>query len=115
MLTTTENNNKTIINIHTINIHENQGKTNGKRNKTAPIIRPKKINKLLQKDDYFVNSLSNIPVQNYSDEISLPNNLRTFALKVRQIQVKAANQTYIIISTILICLHRSIQMIKLNY
>ena len=81
MLTTTENNNKTIINIHTINIHENQGKTNGKRNKTAPIIRPKKINKLLQKDDYFVNSLSNIPVQNYSDEISKPNNLRTFALK----------------------------------
>ena len=81
MLTAKENNNQTTINILTINIHENKDKTKGKMKKSAPIIRPKNINKLLHKDEFFVNSLSDIPVPNYSDDVSMPNNIRIFAFK----------------------------------
>ena len=89
MLTTTAtwDNNKTTVNIPAINTNENnenKDKTKEKRKKSAPIIRPKNVNKLIHKDDkddYFVNSISNIPMQNYSDDYSMPNNIRVFALK----------------------------------
>ena len=81
MFATAENNNQTVVNIPTLNISENKDKSKGKRNKSAPKIRPKNVSKLIQKEDFFQNSLSKKKKKNYSDDISFPNRLRIFAFK----------------------------------
>ncbi len=53
MFAIAENNNKTVVNIPTLNIHENKDKTKGKKNKSATKMRPRNVNKLIQKEDSF--------------------------------------------------------------